>query len=88
MLSQQITTVMEISSTDDARPAQLGGFLIPSENHPIFMHHLPNALHEPWIQGLVVILEVNPSPHACHDILYQFTINYTESLEALKQKFK
>ena len=32
-------------------------------------HSLPNALHKPWIQSLVVILEVNPASHSCNYIL-------------------
>ena len=31
--------------------------------------HSPYTLHEPWVKGLVVILEVNPASHTSHHIL-------------------
>ena len=31
--------------------------------------HPPHALHEIWVQSLVIILKANPAPNALHSLL-------------------
>jgi len=41
----------------------------------------PNAFHEGWIHGLVVILEINPTTQTCDVMLHVSTSNYWNTIK-------
>ena len=47
---------------------------------------LPYALHEPRVEGLVVVFKVNPATHARHNLLWDNTIQINMSLIKLLKK--
>lgn len=47
--------------------------------------HLPNSLHEPRVKSLVIIPEVNPSPHTGYRRLVQN--NHKSTVSQMDQDF-